>query len=459
MSKRRRYHLVGVGGVGMCALAQALLCVGQRDGLDVKVQGSDRSFDRGERSGHFDLLKSAGIKLVTQNGAAIKGWLTAVVVSTAIEEDNPDIQAARALKVPILHRSELLADILHSGAGVAVAGTSGKSSTTAMLGHALAANWKDPLVIGGAAMLNFTDKNATGHVRCGAGPVVIEADESDGTLERYNPQIGLVSSITLDHKPLSELKPMFEQFVGRVTQRVVVHHSLKARLKPFVKKGVELVDYGIGEGSLRAWALRQDGDNLFFRVGQAKYHLKAVGHYNVLNALATTAAAQALGLSKSQVAQALVTYSGVERRFVLLGRTKNGVMVVDDYAHNPEKLKAALLAARHLGGRVALVFQPHGFGPTRLMKDALSRCFRLHLRKQDGLFLLPIYYAGGTVQRDICSEHLLPGKGPAHQLSMGGRPALLKALREWAMPGDVILLASARDPTLGELAQQIFQSV
>ncbi len=454
MSKRHRYHLVGVGGVGMCALAQALIAEGQRQGWDCKVQGSDRAFDRGERPEHFKKLKAAGIQLVPQDGSAVKRWHTAVVVSTAIEQHNADIAAAEALRVPIVHRSEVLAGLLHGGHGVAIGGTSGKSSTTAMLGHALAVAGRDPFVIGGAAMMNFTGKAATGHVRAGDGPVVIEADESGGTLEAYAPHVAVVTSLALDHKPLRELKPLFRKFVARAQEAVVLNVDLLPLLGPSAKK--KIVSYGIGVGKVRAWDIRQDGLELTFRIGRTRFCLPMVGRYNVLNALAATAVARHLGVRTGEVAGALETYAGVERRFIVLGKSKRGVWVVDDFAHNPEKIKAAIHAARHLGGRMAAVFQPHGYGPTRLMHKQLRRAFHFDLRRDDALFLLPIYYAGGTVVRDIASEDLLPQSNRLTTAMVApDRGALVQAVTDWAEPGDTVLVMGARDPSLGELAQAI----
>lgn len=447
-----RYHLVGVGGVGMSPLAQ-ILAEDAAKGLPVRVQGSDRSHDRGERPAHFKHLADLGVKLVPQDGSGVKQWLRAVVVSTAIEDGNPDISAARARHIPIIHRSDLLAGFLERGTSVAVTGTSGKSSVTAMLGHILAANWKDPLVIGGAAMLNFKDKLRSGHARHGKGPVIIEADESDGTVVAYYPDIAVITSLSLDHKPVHEVREMFKTLARQTRKALIVPKALAPSLRPYTQARV--VTFGIDQGHVRAAAVRQDGPTLRFRIGLTPFEMTTVGRFQVLNAVAATAAALELGLSKNQAAQALKTYAGVDRRFNILGHSHCGATVVDDYAHNPEKLAAAIHAARHLGKRVGLIFQPHGFGPTRMLKDHLKDTFSKNLRRDDGLFLLPIYYAGGTVTRDVSSEDLIPDANPATRQVADNKDHLLDLLRSWTRSGDVLLLTGARDPDLGAFAHKL----
>jgi len=453
----RRYHFAGVAGSGMSALAQYHVMGG---GL---ASGSDRAFDRGERAEIRAALEALGVALRPQDGSALVATPAGVapdgvVVSTAVEDGVPDVAAARERGVPVLHRSELLAQCVADRRTVAVAGTSGKSTVVAMIFEILRRCGKDPSVITGGELVALQDEGLLGNAYAGRGRIlVIEADESDGSLVRYRPWAGVVLNLQRDHKEPGEIGALFAEFRGRVRGPFLVGED--PALDPLAAGATR---FGLGEGcALRAEdvALRPDGSE--FTLAGVPFTLPVPGLHNVRNAVAAVAACQALnGLRLSQMAAALAQFRGVARRFQVVG-TARGVEVVDDFAHNPDKIAAAIATARARGRRVLAVFQPHGFGPTRFLRDDLIGAFARELRRDDALFMPEIYYAGGTVTRDVSSRDITDA------VAARGVPARFAARREdlvapiaaAAREGDVVLVMGARDPSLTGFCRTILAAL
>ncbi|HTX49695.1 MAG TPA: Mur ligase family protein, partial [Caulobacteraceae bacterium] len=374
MNQRQAYFFCGVGGSGMTPLA---LIVQSRG---AKVEGSDRALDQGRHLERFEFLRARGVTLHPQDGSGLVSSAQTLVVSAAVEETIPDVQAARRVGAPIVTRAELLAQLFNAApVGVGVAGTSGKSTTTAMLGWILTSAGLDPTIMNGAEMKNFVGPGAPfASARVGAGAsFVSEVDESDGSIALYEPDIAVVNNITLDHKSLGELRALFGDFVGKA-DTVVLNlddaetAALAAGLDP-----ARCVTYSLGDGRADLVAHPPDvspGGIAFQvsarRTGQvARVALQVPGRHNAANALAAIAAAGALGVGLEQAAGALAAFTGVRRRLELVGE-EGGVQVIDDFAHNPDKIAATLDTLHAFPGRLLVMFQPHGYRPLRLMRDA-----------------------------------------------------------------------------------------
>ncbi len=448
-----RLHFAGVAGSGMSALAQFVAMKGGR------ASGSDRSFDRGQRPEARAMLEALGVIIHPQDGAGLEGDCTALVVSTAVEEEVPDVAAARRLGVPVLHRSELLAHMVARYRTVAVTGTSGKSTTVAMVFEILRGAGLDPSVITGGELVTLQGQGLWGNARAGASDLlVIEADESDGSVVRYHPAVGVLLNLQRDHKEMEAVAEMFRVFRSQIREGAVVGEA--ENLREFAG-GARV--FGFGEGvQLRAEDVRLDAEGSTFALRGISFRLPVPGRHNIENALAAIGACEALGVSLADMVGPLATFRGVARRFQVLGSAR-GITVVDDFGHNPAKVAASIRAA-HLrvapaGGRVLAVFQPHGFGPLRFLRPDFVETFTTELNPADRLWFLEVFYAGGTAAKDISSAEVIAeiaARGVAAECAPS-RDWLMTRLASEARAGDLILVMGARDPSLTDLARTILQ--
>jgi UDP-N-acetylmuramate--alanine ligase len=444
----RSVHFTGIFGSGMSALAQYLRFQG------ITVSGSDRLHASEDTASIRQSLEGLGCAIVHQDGSGVGADTDVVCVSTAIEESNPDIAAARSRGLPILHRSDLLAAIIAAKKTIAVAGTSGKSTVTAMIFEFLTACGKSPSLISGAGLRRLEKQGLIGNAFSGGSDLlVVEADESDGTLVKYCPEAAVFLNISKDHKTIDEIKQLFQTLASQSPWTASnADDPILATLPATVRFGRN------GSGS---W--RPDQEQLLptsvklFKSG-VEYHLPLPGSHNLENLSAALCVCEHFGCGQTALANAVKNYEGVARRFSVTG-TKQNVHVVDDFAHNPAKLAAALSAARGLSGRIIAVYQPHGFGPTRFLKDEYIATFRTAFRQHDSLYLLPIYYAGGTAQKNISSEDIIQGLGTAafKAQALSGRDELLTKLKVDAKSGDCVLLMGARDPSLPALVRKVVE--
>lgn len=447
-------HFVGVGGSGMSALAQFHRSRGGR------ATGSDRAFDLGQHDEIRRQLEQAGVEIVPQDGAALTTECQAVVLSTAVEDSIADVVRARELGIALKHRSELLQVYVAQHQTIAVTGTSGKSTVTAMVWTILQACGKDPGLLTGGPVTSLQDQGLLGNAWGGAEPglLVIEADESDGSVVRYHPWAGVVLNLGRDHKEPAEVAAMFSTFRLHCAGPLVIGDGPDLR---FLRPGA--VTFGLSEAAdVRATDLVLGPREVAFSVDGTRYTVPQPGAHTVLNALASVAICTQAGCRPDDMAAALAGFRGVARRFVSLG-TARGVEVIDDFAHNPDKLAAALAAGRDRlaggDGRVLAVFQPHGFGPTRFLRDDLIASLAASLRDQDVLWLPEIFYAGGTVARDISAADLVRGicdRGRDARF-LADRTGLPAAIAAEARPGDLVMVMGARDPSLTGLAREVLR--
>jgi UDP-N-acetylmuramate--alanine ligase len=442
-----RFHYAGLGGSGMSALAQFQAMLGGR------ASGSDRAFDRGERAAARAQLERLGIAIHPQDGSGVGDDCAALVVSTAVEESVPDVAAARARGVPVVHRSELLAHFVARLRTVAVTGTSGKSTTVAMIFEILRGAGRDPSVITGGDLVALQREGLWGNAwRGGSDLLVVEADESDGSLTRYAPAVSVVLNLQRDHKEMAEVAAMFATLRERTRERLVLGEGDDLRA---LREGALV--FGAGpDAEVRAEDVRHDPDGSRFTVRGVPFRLPVPGRHNVENALAAIAACLAVGVPLADMVGPLAGFQGVGRRFQILG-SAGGVEVVDDFAHNPDKVRAALAAAQARAARVLAVYQPHGYGPTRFLRADFVAAFAGALRPADHVWWLEVFYAGGTATRDFSAADIvaeLAARGTAAEFAPS-RPWLVARLAAEARSGDLVLVMGARDPSLGELARAI----
>lgn len=430
-----KYHLIGIAGIGMSGLAQILVHEGHT------VTGSDRESD----SGLFRKLEKLGVIIYKQDGAGINPEIDMVVISRAIEDDNPDLVKAKKLKLPISYRQDVLKELFSSKSGIAVAGTSGKTTVVGMIGSIFDGAGKELTIINGGVIKSYGN-----NVRIGKLPYYcVETDESEGDLKGFYPKIGVLTNIGLDHMPRNKLIKVYKDFAREIKDALVINADTNMKVHKKNK-----ITYSIyNDSDLKAIDIQLLPSGSVFRVGRRRIKLQVPGLYNIYNALAALGAARAWGISISNAAGGLAKYKGIKRRFELIGET-NGVSVIDDYAHNPDKIKAALDTARIGAKRIVAIYQPHGYKPTRMFLNELVDVFANNLGKQDFLFMPEIYYAGGTVKKDISSKDVIDGvkkkNSTINVKFFPQRESIIAEVRSTTRPGDTVLIMGARDRSLSE---------
>lgn len=445
---------IGVAGAGMSALAQYLQGVGKN------VSGSDRFFKEGEYNDTRHRLEMAGIRCFLQDGEGITRDTQCVVVSTAVEDSVPEVQKARLYDIPIIRRSELLAMIVQTKRSIAVGGTSGKSTTVAMLFDILRYAGMDPGIISGAGLTSLIKKGEIGNAYVGTGEwLLIEADESDGSIVQYHPHIGVLLNVDKDHKELGALMEIFSTFKDNCTEFIVNRsHSLARGLSmdgrlDFAMDSHEHAGYTANN-------FRQNGFEISFDINRTPFQLALPGRHNMENALAAVAAAARVGVSLPVAAEALQHYEGIYRRMQVMGK-KNGTWLIDDYAHNPVKCAAAIAACQPLASKVVAWFQPHGYGPTKFLKDDFIAEIGAVLRPQDEIWMSEIFYAGGTTEKDISANDLIVGLQARQKAAffVEDRQHLMASVRSHLANDGVLLLMGARDPSLEQFAQEVWSEL
>jgi UDP-N-acetylmuramate-alanine ligase len=442
----RLVHFVGAAGTGMSALAQYRAIGGGR------TSGSDRSFDQGVADADRARLERLGVIIRPQDGSGVAA-ADLVVTSTAVENSIADVRAAVARGIPIAHRAEVLAAIVRGRPTIAVTGSSGKSTAVAMVFEALRGCGRDPGVLTGGDLRVLQADGLKGNAWIGRDWLVIEADESDKSLVNYEPDVGVILNVHRDHYEAAEIVEVFSTFHGRVKkQSILGEDPALAGLRD-----AKAVTFGTGPSAdLRIEATTAVNDGVAFRLGGVPVVLPLPGAHNAWNAAAALAACRAAGCDLAKAAGALARFRGVARRFEVVGGS-NGVEVVDDFAHNPAKVAAALATARERSRRVIAFFQPHGFAPMKFMRADLARAFAEGQREGDRLYLPEIFYTGGTAVRDLSSRDLC-----GDVAALGGHAAFLedrrgfpRLLRSIVAPGDCVLIMGARDPSLGGFAREV----
>lgn len=454
ISEFQNVFFIGIAGVGMSAIAQYLKGIGK------EVSGSDRYFNSDVSNKTKEQLETEGINCFLQDGSGITESTELIVVSTAIEDTVYEVKKAKDLGIPIIKRSELLSLIAKSKKTIAVAGTSGKSTTSAMLYQILLDADYEPSIISGAGLTSIIKKGKIGNAAIGKGEwLIIEADESDGSVVQYEPEIGLLLNIDKDHQETTELIELFTTFKNNTKGLFIVNQSniLARSLSVSFKNDFGFVDknakYSVED-------FTQTGFQLNFKVLGQQFQMNSLGQHSAENAAATVSVAHQIGIDLETCADSLKNYEGIYRRHQILGQ-KNGVWVIDDYAHNPAKCAASIKACQPLAEKVIAWFQPHGYKPTRFLKDDFIEEISAALRPQDEIYMSEIFYAGGTAVKDISANELITGineKGKKAYF-VEDRNDLLETLKSKLNSGTVLLLMGARDPSLEEFCRDLYEKL
>ncbi len=450
----RQPFFIGIAGSGMSALAQYL----QDSGM--KVSGSDRFFVPGVYNETRQKLEKEGISCYEQNGDGITIETDLIVVSTAIEDTVVEVKKAKELGIPILKRSELLALIAKSKKTIAVGGTSGKSTSSAMIFEIMEHAGLEPGIISGAGLISIMKEGKIGNAKLGNGEwLVIEADESDGSIVQYKSEIGLLLNIDKDHQEIDELMRIFKIFKENSRHFIVnASHQLSASLSQDEKN-----DFGIGEiakAKYIATGFQQNGLMISFSIGKTSFKMNLPGKHNMENALAAVAVVSQLGISTDITAEALENYKGIYRRAQVYGE-KNGIMLIDDFAHNPVKCAAAIRACQPIAKKVIAWLQPHGYKPTKFLRDDFVKEISQALRPEDEIWMSEIFYAGGTATKDISANDLIQDirQTGKNAFFVEDRKDLLETMRPHFTEQCVFLLMGARDPSLEEFAKEIWAKI
>ncbi len=434
----------GIGGSGMSAIAGFMADRGHI------IAGSDRAFDKNPSHPALNSLKSKGVAIVPQDGTGIDDSFNLAVFSTAVEHDQPEFIKAKVLNIPIKTRPEYLAEIISDFKTVAVAGTSGKSTTSGMLAFLMHGLGLSPNFIGGGRVKQFrTETNAGNSITGDSELLVIEACESDGTIINYKPEHSIISNLELDHHFVDKTAGMFETLAENTSGKVILNADDKNLMKINIKNPIcfsidNMSDYIVSDVVYKP--LGAD-----FSLRGIRFSLLLPGRYNIYNAVSCIAFLAEIGIPIKDIASVLSEFKGIERRFdIHLNSGKK--LVIDDYAHNPHKISSLMQTVKNLKESICYIFQPHGFGPTRMMKAEYIDAFSQNLRDSDHLILLPIYYAGGTAHKDISSHDLAEGiKASGKSVEVADRIDILKRLDEW----DNYVVLGARDETLSDFAGEI----
>lgn len=458
MSKNKSYFFCGIGGSGMLPLANIVRDAG------ATVAGSDRALDQGRLAPKFKWLESLGISLHKQDGSGLSDKDQILIASAAIEDSVPDIKRANELGCKRMTRAELLADLFNAtNRSIAVGGTSGKSTVTGMIGWILCEAGLDPTIMNGGVMKNFiSDDSQFASARVGHGGLFVsEVDESDGSIALFTPQVAVLNNISLDHKSLEELRALFGDFATGAKYCILNADDLEtvALVGPLGLenatsfgfadradvRAVDVIDLPLGS----RFMLQANGES-------HAVTLQVPGRHNIANALAAIAASLAVGVSVPQAIAAMERFTGLARRFDIVG-IAGGITVIDDFGHNPDKTAATLATLKAFPGRVIAFFQPHGYGPIRVMGQELAGVFAKMLGRDDHLILCDPVYFGGTVDRRMGSQSITDaviaaGRQAEH---IPTREDCGKRIVELAQPGDRIVIMGARDDTLSAFAADI----
>jgi UDP-N-acetylmuramate--alanine ligase len=449
-------YFIGICGIGMSGIAQAFRQLGHN------VAGSDRQSDPGgansELISHF---KNNGIRIFPQNGTYSDEFIPdCVVISTAIEEDNPDLACSGKIKK--IHRSEAL-KILQNETGknsVAVTGCSGKTSVSSWIAETLANLSSDPTAVIGGKSILFSQDGSLGNFHGGkGGHFIFEADESDKSLLNYSPDYAVILNTGTDHYPIEEQNRVFAKFASSAKKGVVIASDIFSIIREKIPPRLEVRVFGNTESSSDFRVVKYSPAHGMHKKAQALItcgtvekiiRLPSPGIHNAMNAAAVLAILTMLKIP-GNIIEAMEQFQGVKRRFQILGRNINGSIIIDDYAHNPDKIASCIKAAKEIcPGKLFFIFQPHGYGPLKFMKDALGEKIKLLLKKDDLFIMLPVYYAGGSSsfspksedvisefkEKDIVNCVFCPNKESAEKL-------LSKTKSD-----DCIIIAGARDEQL-----------
>lgn len=458
----RPLFFCGIGGSGMLPLAMIA------SGMGADVAGSDRSWDQGRTPEKFEWLRRQGIRICRQDGSGITSSDQVLVASAAIEDSVPEVARAKELGCTRVTRAELLSTLFNAAPrSIAVGGTSGKSTVTGMIGWIIEKDGRNPTIMNGAVMKNFAGpENPFASAVVGRGRTfVAEVDESDGSIDLYNPTVAVLLNVSLDHKTIEELRRLFGDFVARAGTAAINLDDQDARfLGERAKQRITFaIDDQKADIGVEAGTIHEGPTSISALLLDRRDHtihplrLPMPGRHNLANALAAVAGAVAAGIEMHDAVLALAEFKGLARRFDIVGTSPGGITVIDDFGHNPEKCRATLRTLKSQPGRVIAFFQPHGYGPLRQMGRELAQTFAAELGADDVTIMCDPVYFGGTVDRSEGTERIvrLIAEAGGHAEYVPDRTACGTRIVALAQPGDRVVIMGARDDTLSEFAREV----
>jgi UDP-N-acetylmuramate--alanine ligase len=450
LGKIQRIHFIGIGGSGMSGIAEVLI------NQDYEVSGSDPSSNR-----VTDHLKTLGADIRHNHSAENVSGKHVVVVSSAISDDNVEVQAAREQSIPVIPRAEMLAELMRMKYGIAIAGTHGKTTTTSLVATVLAAGNLDPTVVIGGRI-----KNMGGHAKLGQSQYLIaEADESDGSFLKLSPTLAVVTTLDEEHMDfyltMENMKSTFLQFLNRIpfygAAILCMDDANLQSLLPRIEK--RTITYGLkSQADYTARNISVEGLKTYFTVYHhgkklGKILSGALGRHNVCNTLAAVAVGMELNMDFPTIAESLKTFTGVQRRFEILKQSES-LIIVDDYGHHPVEIQATLSTAKEVwpDRRLVIVFQPHRYSRTKHLMESFFSSFN----DADQLLLLDIYSAGEEAEEGIHSQRIAEGVkefGHKNVEYIGSTQSVIPHLQKILKPGDIVMTLGAGN--IGELSHRL----
>jgi len=456
-NKYLKIFFSGIGGSGMSAIACFMADKGH------KVTGSDRAFDENPNHPVYRLLKNKGINIMPQDGSGLAvsdgSPFDFAVFSTAVEHDKAEYIKARQLRIPVKTRPEYLAEIVSDYNTISIAGTSGKSTASGMLAFAMYRLGLSPNFIGGGRVKQFKTKTSPGNSRAGDSDLlIIEACESDGTIVNYQPEHAIILNLDFDHHSIDITSTMFKTLIKNTRSKVIINaddnnlQSIKVETENYKSKK-EIITFSIDmPAHYKAENIVYNPFSTRFSLKEINFSLSLPGAYNLYNAISCIAILSEIGAPLKDIAAILHEFKGIDRRFDI-HLNDNKRLVIDDYAHNPHKIASLMQAAKKVADKICYIFQPHGFAPTKMMKNEYIAAFSENLRDSDCLIFLPIFYAGGSASKDISSCDLVDEirrSGKHVEAVMDKNEAILKCMNY-----NACIVMGARDETLSDFAKEI----
>lgn len=444
----------GAAGNGISPLEQIMTLKGY------EVYGSDYSFDIGKDLDRKQALESVGVHIVPQDGSVITDDLDFLCVSAAINENNPDIKAALEKNILIKKRSDLLQEVFSEYKyGIAVGGTAGKTTTTAMIGYVLDVLGKKPCMINGGALCNFSNRKGIPNYIYNEGDIcVIEADESDGSIRKYFPFVGIVNNISHDHTSMEKLFEYFSTFASHSQNLVInldcpnasqINHQNR---KTFSTKN--------SAADVYASNIKTVVDGVEYDLNGKTFKLQLIGTFNISNALATIAACSFLGIEPEQTAKALEGFTGIKVRLEKIGSAK-GVTVYNDFAHNPSKIEASLSALKSYPGRIIAMYQPHTPFSAVNTGDEVAAAVAKVLSPEDIMIMQEIYELTpqdiGISSANIINR--IKENGHQQALFLPHKEDTRRFVLDNVRQGDRVIIMGAHDNSLADFSREILQAI
>lgn len=451
----KKIAFCGASGNGISPLEQIMI----KKGYD--VYGSDLSFDEGRDASRKKALESVGLHIIPQNGSGITPDMDCLYVSAIIDENNPDVKAARSFNIPVKKRSDLLQELFSQySKGIAVGGTAGKTTTTAMIGYILDTLGKQPCMINGGMLCNFENRpGLPNYIYNESDICVIEADESDGSIQKYYPYIGIVNNISHDHTSMEKLVEYFSNFAAHVQHALIVNYDCPLASKLSCPKKVFSFSIRDDKADLFATDIKAVAHGVEYKLDGKKFSLGVIGKFNVSNALAAIASCMMLGIDKFEAAKALEGFTGIKVRLEKVGTAKD-ITFYDDFAHNPSKIAASVAALKEYPGRVIVMYQPHTPFSVINTGDEVADVLPKVMGDDDIILMQEIYEktpADSVSSNDIISKIREKGHRNAH--FMAQRDEVRRFILENVRAGDRVVIMGAHDNSLPDFSRELLKAV